>query len=85
MRDQYKPYLKTRLCSAANVQDETKDGKKLSPVRLVSCTGLWENRSRTEGIRVRKLVPGVKSMILDTHLVEISQRGQNSTKYQPCK
>jgi len=29
-----------QLCSAANVQDGTKDGKKLSPVRLVSCTGL---------------------------------------------
>jgi len=55
-----------QLCSAAaNLQDETKDGKKLSPVRLVSCIGLWENRSGTKGIVVRKLVPGVKSKILD--------------------
>ena len=47
---------------------------KMPPVRLVSCAGLWENRGWTEGIVERKLVPGLKSQKLDTHLVEISHR-----------
>ena len=54
------------------MQDETQDSRKSSPgqVSVLPRTTLRE-QERTEGILVGKLVPGIKSKMVDTHLVEI--------------
>ena len=51
------------------MQDETQDSRKSSPgqVSALPRTTLRE-QERTEGILVGKLVPGIKSKMVDTHL-----------------
>jgi hypothetical protein len=53
------------------MQDETKDNKKSSPGQVSVLRRTLREQKRTEGILAGKLVPGIKSKIVDTHLVEI--------------
>ena len=57
------------------MQDETKDNKKSFPGRVSVLRRTLREQKRTEGILVGKLVPGIKSKIVDlTWLRSVTER-----------